>query len=226
MVRFSNPDNWYSIPSMGMIKAKPWHTLGYGILGLVDTSLIGMGIDYLTEKLSTGEKPVDIPEYGKDAVRIIGKLAGGSAISYMISRKDGTYASAHQLGVYVSTAFDVVGTSYKYINRYLQGAKPAETLKQPVSPEQPAKLAGAILGFGSIIDAYDEQKLLKALKMDGVVVGSDGNGRLALASAGTGNIIVQGSVQNVQPLIQKLKRVMFKQNDGKGGMGEDISIES
>jgi len=206
--------NWYNLPNMAQIKYQPWHALGFGILGVVDTSLIGMGIDYAFTKY---KGKVKIPEPAKDITRIIvGKVIGGSLISFGIAKvsKNTMWAKFHQTGVYVSTILDVVGTSIKYIMRAVKakgkGGKKVKIGEEgiPFQPHMSAgRFAASMMGMGSIMGAWEEQKLLASIQADGIVVATNGGGQVALANANTGEIIVSGPAEAMGDIVQAVQGV-------------------
>jgi len=243
--------HWYNLPTMEQLKFQPWHAVGFGVLGLVDSSLIAMGVDYVFTKY--GAK-VKLPEPAKDITRIVvGRIIGGSAISYGIAKfgKNTMWAKFHQTGVYAGVILDVVGTSIKYIMRAVKGKKVKLAGEIPFQPQMNAqRFAASCFGLGSIMGAVEEQKLIASIQADGIVVATNGEGKVALANANTGEIIVSGPAESMTPIVQAVQGVAIAYDgdveggvDGavnpyargygaqhpvtdSGGMGEDISSES
>jgi hypothetical protein len=177
-----------------------------------------MAIDYGMGKVQ------QIPEWGRDAGRIVGKLAIGTMLSYGVANvtHNQTYGKIHQLGVYINTGLDVAGTLYKWAIRSFGKTQFKITgTAGYVQPMTPMRVAGNLMGFGSIMGALDEQKLAEALSADGLVVAEGEHGKVAIASATTGEIIVSGPIGSMKPVIQSVKGFALK-----GEIGEDISIES
>ena len=219
------PD-WMKFPSMADVKAKPWHAVGFGLLGIVDTGLIGKGIEYAISKSGTA-----IPEPAADAIRIGGKFAAGTAISFAIAKfgKNNSWAKFHQTGVYIGVIADTVFTVAKYVirrfgaNRY----KVTTPIKMPMTAKGIAMNA---FGLGSLGDLLEERKLVSALETDGLVVAGNELGEVALADAVTGDIIVSGPADQMAPVVQAVQGVAFYtgdvNDDGESGLGEDITVES
>lgn len=211
------------LPTMSELKAKPLYSVGFGLLGLVDTGLVGMAMDYGLGKVE------QIPEWGRDAGRIIGKIAVGTLMSHGVSKitHNQSYGKIHQLGVYINTTLDVIGICLKYGQRMLGETKfkvSGGGYKAPINFQHPVRLAGTILGFGSILGAWDERKLVQALRADGLVVAEGENGQLAIANATDGAILLSGSPSSMAPVIKSVKGFVIGSETGE--VGEDISIES
>ena len=225
----ANPEKFWDPRGLWpAVKAKPWHHVGFGILGAVDTGLIGMAVDM-------GMSKVDIPEWAKDTTRIVTRIGVGSVISYGIAKftKVQSYGQAHQIGVYFTTTVDIIGTIVKYVQR----AMSSKTVKitGPINaPLTPTRAVASMFGFGSLMGAMDENKLIEALTQDGLVVAQGDNGALALANANTGKIIISGSEKAMMPVIQSVSGIQVnsgtKPGEYDGGMsttmGEDITVES
>jgi len=244
-------DHWYSLPTGMQISAHPVQAIGFGILGVVDTSLIAMAVDYSFLKFG---KKAKIPEPAQDLTRIIvGRFVGGSLISYGIKKMSGRsdWGKYHQMGVYVSTILDGIGTAIKYIMRASKSKKVKVKKGIPYNPFLgPKNFAASIFGMGSIMGAWEEQKLLASIQADGLVVATNGEGHVALANANTGEIIVSGPAEHMGDLINAVQGVavaydgdvdgaevegdvyqqrpigVYQPVTDSGGMGEDISSES
>jgi hypothetical protein len=225
----ANPEGfWNPKGIMSAAKAKPWHHLGFGILGAVDTGLIGMGIEM-------GLTKVDMPEWAKDTTRIVVKVGVGSVISYGIAKftKVKSYGQAHQIGVYFNTTIDIIGTVVKYVQRAMSSS--TVKITGPINaPLTPTRAVASMFGFGSLVGAMDENKLIKALTQDGLVVAQGDKGQLALADVQTGKIIISGPEKAMMPVIQTVSGIQVNTGATKPGeydggmstvMGEDITTE-
>lgn len=222
-----NPEklgNIFSLPRWEDIKSKPFHTIGFSLIGMVDTGITGIVIDM------TLGKAQNIPEPVKDVGRIAGKFLVGTGITYGLSRWNPAYARAHQLGVYIGVALDGIGTAIKYGQRLAGGTRYQVKggYASPLTLSHPVKLFGNVMGFGSIIASVEERKLADALAADGLVVAEGENGHLALASATDGTIIVSGPANSMKPVVQSVKGFYLAatETETDGEIGEDISVES
>jgi hypothetical protein len=187
------------LPKMSALKSerRKGTVILSGAVGLIDTGLVGMAVNY-------GLAGVELPEWQRDTGRIVSKVFFGTLMSYGVqkSTKNTTFAQAHQVGVYINTGLDVIGTVLKYAQRgdykLTSGIVPPMTLKT---------VAGEMFGVGSIMNALGEAKIGKALTNGGIVVAQGDNGQLALAEAGTGNILLSGPADGMKSVIDAVKNI-------------------
>jgi len=184
-------------PKLTGYTQEPMYAFGVGLLGIVDTGLIGMALDAGCSKFAC--------QWKKDACRIVGKIGFGTLVSYAVSK--GTHkpylGQYHQMGVYFNTILDVVGTIAKH---YLASKQPKSTPEVTQtgyynSPMTAGTAAMNILGFGQINNALGQSKINKALATGGIVVAKGDNGQVALANT-KGEILVSGPADAMQPVIQ------------------------
>lgn len=217
----SNPAMGILNPFKGawtQLKAHPVKGCIVLVVGMIDTGLIQMGMNMALQK-------VNIPEPAKDVARIVTSAVGGSIISFAVGKitKNAAYGQIHQVGVYASTILDSVGTAIKYILRAT--AKQQYKLPGPVpQPVTPASVAAGMFGLGSIMGVLNESKLIQALSADGLVVAKGDDGQLALAHAGTGEIVLSGPADSMKPVIKAVSGISFQQKGND--LGEDITVES
>jgi hypothetical protein len=219
---------WMKLPSKNEI-GKGWgaaKNIGFGILGVVDTGLIGKGVEMAIMKFAP-----TIPEPGVDVIRIASKFAAGTAISYGIQKfgKNTTWAKFHQTGVYIGVIADTVFTVAKYLIRQFGGTR----YKLPAPIKMPLSVKGIAMnafGLGSLGDLLEERKLVSALETDGLVVAGNEMGEVCLANATTGDIIISGPADSMAPVVQAVQGVAFytgdTDDDSESGLGEDITVES
>jgi len=211
---------WYKAPPLSAYRGNLIAGVGLGLLGVVDTQVVGMGVESMVRSFSGGK----IPEAGVDAIRILGKIGGGSAISYMIGRFSGKtlYAQFHQAGVIVNVILDVIGTVIKYLVRGSAGIKmPAAraSAKARTSGLDPVTL----LGLGEISNAYGEFKLFEAVSLGHNLVVLRGNdGSYALGDPVAKEIVLRGDRKYVTAVVGD---VMSARRKNASGFGEDYSIE-
>ena len=211
-------------PTIAEIGKRPyWKTGVCMIFGAMSTGAIQMGFEW-------GLQKVNIPEPAKDAITVVGSLGVGSLVSFGVAKvaKDEYWGKVWQTGVYITTVVKSIGVIAKYVTRAL--AQDKYKLKTPL-PAQPTTTTGfvaGLFGMGSILGTMNESKLVKALSSDGLVVAKGEKGQLALANAGTGDIIISGPAASMKPVIQAVNGISFQQkgSDDDGGLGEDITVES
>ena len=138
--------------------------------------------------------------------------------------KNQFYGQMHQVGVYATTILDSIGTVIKYAVRLTSGQKYQIRGSLTSSPFSPDRFIAGMFGMGSIMGAMAEAKLVKALSSDGLIVAQGDNGKLALANAGTGEIVISGPASMMKGVIQTVGGIKFA--GPSGGLGEDISVES
>jgi len=207
---------WYKAPRPSAYKGNLAAGLGLGALGLVDTHLIGMAVESGIRAIAKG----NVPEWGVDAGRIVGKLAIGSGVSWLIAKGSGKtlYGQFHQAGVLLNVGLDAAGTLIKHILRATSPVSmPAKRMRQngldPVS----------LFGFGEIANAYAESQVHQALAMGHnliVLQGSDGS--YALGDKVAQKILLRGEGKQIRAVVGAAMRATRK---GANGLGEDYSVE-
>jgi hypothetical protein len=170
------------------LKHEPIKTIGVTALGLIDTSLIGMATDYACDQ--TGK----CAEWQKDTVRLVTKLGVGTALSYGVDKAANSFGRYHQIGVYIGTGLDIIGTVIKYGRRNWKVSGIGYQI-----PMTPMNTVGKIFGLGSILTAVGEAKVARSLEQGGLIVARGDNGDMALATTG-GEIVVSGPAKSMVPV--------------------------
>lgn len=196
-------------------KKKPITHLGITAIGLIDISLIGIGLDYGFKKVKQLEG-----EYRRDIARIVSKLLIGTIISWGIAKitKKPLYGKLHQTGVYIAVGLDIIGTILKVVAKnkittILPAFKGAELGFMPI----PKETFFEIFGFGQVRRAYLLGKISKAIEAGhevGVVRNHTYSG---IRNFTTGEMLIKGTVDG----IQNFAGILFETD----AFGENISVE-
>lgn len=225
----NNPASILSLPKWRSYKADPMKGAVVTTLGIVDTSLIGYGVDYALRQVKFFKNK----EMALDGIRIASKFGIGSLVSIGVSHiaRSGEVGRQHQLGVYISTIADGVGTVAKYVIRKIKGIA-SESLMPQLPMSGLGNIALNTFGMGQIAQAFGEYKVWNAIgNGQGIVIGQDeGTGEIALLNGQSGEVLMKGDAVSIGEIINTIGQAKIESSSVQGGSrapvtGEDITIE-
>jgi len=199
-------------------KQKPMQHIGISLLGVIDTSLIGWGIELGLGKIKQLDGGVK-----RDVVRIISKLFVGTLVSYGIAKmtKNTKYGKLHQTGVYISVGLDIIGTLIKHytgkkIEMLVPGMKGSNLGFMPI----PRETFFEVFGFGQIRRGYLLGKVSKAIQSGNQLAVVQTQGYSGIRNMTTGEMLIKGTHDGISNFAGG---ILFETDGNR--FGETISVE-